>query len=509
MALSDDLRYLIEYDILKAQRMLRSLVADLPRSYESRLLLGDTYLRGLQFELALEQYSAAKMLMPDARLPLLKIALCQIYTGQYAAALADFDQLNQRGRDEDALSLAGLMLHRLGRPAEASARYRALIEGADKCTNDVLFGLQGLMAVLRDQGRVLEADSMAVRLLEHLRRRPAEASNELYVLNSSYDYHEWSDHADKGKLAELLARHGGNIQADRFFPESFVMPQQRAALVDYAATRPPGSVYIVKPRRGQGGQSITLTDQIDAAANAEEAVVQRYIDDPYLVDGKKAHLRIYGLVTASDPMRLYVYRDGIVRFAPEPYRRVPGWLEQGAMHVTNTALHRNHPKLVINTDPNAENVGNIWSLRAYLSQIAADGHDADRVFADIARMVGRFVLMLDRDGMFERQRRMAAKRSFVPKLFGLDVLLDRTLRPWLIEIQRGPAWSGPPLVQRINNTLAETLARMNVGRLVADGMPPERVAAILADPKNVEEREREIEYENRGSFVRVVINATG
>ena len=345
-----------------------------------------------------------------------------------------------------------------------------------------------------------------MQLLGHFKQRPFEASSELHALNNSYDYHEWSHLADKGKLAELLTRHSGPLHEDRFFPESFVMPQQRAALKHYATAQPPGTIYIVKPRHCQGGQSITLTNQSAAVVNASEAVVQRYIDDPYLVNGRKAHIRIYGLVAASAPVRLYVYRDGIVRFAPELYQCEPGWLERTDMHITNTALHRNHQKLVIGTDPNEENVGNIWSLRAYLAQIAADGHDANSVFAAIARMVGRFVLTLEQDGMFERQAQMAASRSFVPKLFGLDVLLDRTLKPWLIELQRSPAWSGSPLVERINNTLAETLVSMNVGQLVPEDMPPRRILAVLANAKWVAEREREMEYDKRGLFTRVDIN---
>lgn len=506
MALTDDLRYLIEYDILKALRMLRGLVADLPRSYETRLLLGDAYLRGLQFEPALEQYRAAETLAPNTRPPLLKIALCQVYIGQYTAALAGFEQLNKRGRDEHALVLAGLLLHRLGRPAEAVGRYRSLIDGAAKVSEDVLFALQGLMYALRDQGRLLEADTVAARLLEHVRQRPNQAPSDLHSRNSSYDHYEWSRQADKGQLAELLARHGGPLEDARFFPETFVMPEQRVAFVAYAARQPPGCVFIVKPRNGQGGQSITLTDRMEVAGNAIDSVVQRYVDEPYLVDGKKAHMRIYGLVTAGESPRIYVYRDGIVRFAPEPYQRGPGWLERVDMHVTNTALHRRHPKLVISNDPAEENVGNVWSLRAYLARVGTDGHDADAVFAEIARLVGRFVIMLRADGMFERQQRMGSPRSFVPKLFGLDVLLDRTARPWLIEIQRSPAWNGPPLVKRINDTLAMTLLRMNIGRVVDDGMPPARIAAILADPAVLARRELEIEYGNRGAFTRLVVD---
>ena len=132
MALADDLRHLIEYDNETVLRILRGLIGELPRSYETRLLLGDAYLRGLQFDLALEQYRIPRSLAPNARAPAIKVALCEVYTGKYAAALAELEVLVQRGRDEYALALVGLLLHRLGRPAEAITRFRALIDGAPK-----------------------------------------------------------------------------------------------------------------------------------------------------------------------------------------------------------------------------------------------------------------------------------------------------------------------------------------------------------------------------------------
>ena len=37
--------------------------------------------------------------------------------------------------------------------------------------------------------------------------------------------------------------------------------------------------------------------------------------NPHLIDGFKFDLRIYALITCVNPLRVYVYKDGIVRLA--------------------------------------------------------------------------------------------------------------------------------------------------------------------------------------------------
>ena len=83
---------------------------------------------------------------------------------------------------------------------------------------------------------------------------------------------------------------------------------------------------------------------MDEIADQEHVVVQRYLHKPYLIDNLKFDLRIYVLVACSSPLRLYLYKEGLGRFATEEYVG-PNRdnLDNMMMHLTNYAINKENP----------------------------------------------------------------------------------------------------------------------------------------------------------------------
>ncbi|WP_371418393.1 CDC27 family protein, partial [Methylocapsa sp. S129] len=436
-ALSGDLRDLIEHDQKSARPLLSDLVARLPKSAEARVLLANSYLRSLEAAPALEHYRAAHALDPKNLSIRHQMGLCAVVQGDYEGALGFYREALSLSPQEHSASMAALMLHRLGRPAEAVKAYSDLLSKLKRDREEAPHVLRGAAMLLRDAGAPLAAERYMHELIVAYRANPVRVAAALVERDNSIDFHEWTRYAHKTHLARALARYQQKNPGALRFPATFVLPEDRAGLLEYAA-REPSALFIAKPHRGTGGQGIAISRDAVALAARDDVVVQRYVERPYLVDGRKGHIRLYGLVTSLAPLRAYLYRDGIVRFAPDAYDLSEQGLANVHGHVTNTALHRGHPKLEVSNDPAQENSGNVWSLRAFLKRMKADGRDVDHVWTELRALAKGFLAMVAADGLFKRQAKAAPRRAFPPKLFGLDVLVDADGKPWLIEAQRKP-----------------------------------------------------------------------
>jgi tubulin polyglutamylase TTLL6/13 len=49
-------------------------------------------------------------------------------------------------------------------------------------------------------------------------------------------------------------------------------------------------------------------------------IIQKYIQNPMLIQGLKFDLRIYVLVVSVDPLVIYIYKNGLTRLATETYK---------------------------------------------------------------------------------------------------------------------------------------------------------------------------------------------
>lgn len=202
------------------------------------------------------------------------------------------------------------------------------------------------------------------------------------------------------RTQRTLQREGYVEEAARydFFPGTYVLPADYGLFVEEFKSHPSGTIWIMKPTGSAQGKGIFLftklnqinewkkdykwsNDTAQAATQAAAYVVQRYIENPQLIGGKKFDLRLYVLVTSYQPLTVYVYRSGFARFSSYRYNTSAKSLGDTFVHLTNVAVQKTGPGF----DAGA---GSKWPLRNYrLFLVGKYGHQAtDRMFADVEEL---------------------------------------------------------------------------------------------------------------------------
>ena len=105
---------------------------------------------------------------------------------------------------------------------------------------------------------------------------------------------------------------------------------------------------------------------------------------PYLIDGLKFDIRIYVLISSVDPLTIYLYEEGLGRFATETYQAPTREnMEDVCMHLTNYAINKDNPKFIFNQSEKDMTKGHKRSLTSVYELLKERGVDTDKLKARI------------------------------------------------------------------------------------------------------------------------------
>ncbi|CAH1107627.1 unnamed protein product [Psylliodes chrysocephalus] len=246
-----------------------------------------------------------------------------------------------------------------------------------------------------------------------------------------------------------------------FIPQTFVMPiEYRELCSTHHRIKGP---WIVKPVASSRGRGIFIVESPNQVPLEEPVVVAKYISNPLLVAGHKCDLRLYVVVTSFDPLLIYIYEEGLVRFATVKYDSSHKQLWNPCMHLCNYSINKYHSDYVKSDDPSAENVGHKWTLSALLRHLKSEGKDTALLMSQIEDMIIKACLSCANSVI-------SACKMFVPnfnncfELYGFDILIDKNLKPWLLEVNLSPSLNcDSPLDVRLKSAmLADLLSLIGI-----------------------------------------------
>ena len=155
---------------------------------------------------------------------------------------------------------------------------------------------------------------------------------------------------------------------------------------------------------------------------------------PFLVDGFKFDLRIYVLLAGVNPMRVYIYEEGLARFATVQYESPkPGNLDNLYMHLTNYAINKDSPDFIHNNDDKADDIGSKRSFTSILRSLTQlyGQTKCDQVFEAICDLILKTLCIAQPylQHLYRSTQPDDLDNSLCCQILGFDVLLDHNLCP--------------------------------------------------------------------------------
>jgi len=174
--------------------------------------------------------------------------------------------------------------------------------------------------------------------------------------------------------------------------------------------------------------------------------VQKYIKNPALIDGHKFDFRIYVLVTSVvEPLTIFVYNDGLVRLASEKYNlsKNGGGVQDHYMHLTNYSLNKKNQgkfdgerhKLRLSDCMGPGGFTSVHPEKGTLKK------SSEVLWLEIEDIVIKTVITIQPQLQHYYRSSQPREPDLCYELLGFDIMLDRKLKPWLLEVNHLPSFN--------------------------------------------------------------------
>ncbi|KAM4666667.1 tubulin polyglutamylase TTLL5 isoform 4-T5 [Amazona ochrocephala] len=235
-------------------------------------------------------------------------------------------------------------------------------------------------------------------------------------------------------VSRMQLAHG--FKTFHILPRTFILPTEYQTFCStYSKDRGP---WIVKPVASSRGRGVYLINNPSQIVLEDNILVSRYISNPLLIDDFKFDVRLYVLVTSYDPLVIYLYEEGLARFATVRYDQESKNIRNQFMHLTNYSVNKKSGDYVSCDDPEVEDYGSKWSMSAMLRYLKQEGKDTAALMASVEDLIIKTVISAEL-AIATACKHFVSHRDTCFELYGFDVLIDDTLKPWLLEVNLSPS----------------------------------------------------------------------
>ena len=168
----------------------------------------------------------------------------------------------------------------------------------------------------------------------------------------------------------------------------------------------------------------------------------------------KFDLRLYVLVLGVDPLRIFLFKDGLARLATSAYQKPNDQNMQNLqMHLTNYAINKNSNAFLKNYTAQADFTGSKRSLKFVIRYLKKTlKADTVTLMREIRDMIIKTLLSAQPhlSNMYKTHHCDDFENSLCFEILGFDIMLDQNFKPYLLEINHAPSFQADsPLDEKI------------------------------------------------------------
>jgi len=243
-------------------------------------------------------------------------------------------------------------------------------------------------------------------------------------------------------------------------PHTWILPDEYDQFNASRELDSDDTLYILKPSASSCGRGIKIIEKKTKILKKEGIIASHYIMNPHLISGYKYDLRVYVLATSFDPLKVYVFNDGLVRFATEKYTTDPKELKKRYIHLTNFSVNKKADNYVVNkgaANPAGDENGDEefcskWDFKQLRKHFDDNGINYDYCWAQIKDIIVKTLIAAEPQ-IVASMDNVPTRKGAPFELYGFDIMLDNKLKPWLIEVNVLPSLSSSSPFDKIIKTM--------------------------------------------------------
>ncbi|GFY44713.1 tubulin polyglutamylase ttll6 [Trichonephila inaurata madagascariensis] len=169
---------------------------------------------------------------------------------------------------------------------------------------------------------------------------------------------------------------------------------------------------------------------------------------PLLMQRFKFDLRLYVLLTSVSPLRIYIYKKGLVRLATIPYKKPNASnMHEKRMHLTNYAVNKRigEGNIELLKDENCKK-----SLRDLDELLTSSSISAPKLWGKIDGIIVKTIIsaLPTLQRLFQMAFPISTPIPSCFELLGFDILLAKSGKPYLLEVNRSPSLGASTLFDK-------------------------------------------------------------